>query len=75
MIMMSDNVVVLLSGGDFDGATVSVPGDVVDFYVYSGDMINVYHVDGEKAVFLLDELATNFTIPDNAWSVELIWNV
>lgn len=81
---MLNEVWILLEGGDFVGAKVFIPKDTVDFYVYSGDMINLYHVDEcqistceDKATasFLLDELATNFTIPANAISVEVLWDV
>lgn len=71
---------VFLSGGDFGGATVSVPGDTIYFYVYSGDIINIYHVNPLNelvehiAEFILDETDVTFNIPDNAFSVELTWN-
>lgn len=73
-----------LVGGDFDGALVKVPYAPNEFYVYSGDIINVYavgleNVDGGAsytfvANFLLDETATEHTIPSSMPSVELIWD-
>jgi hypothetical protein len=78
--MINENFAVVLVGGDFDGAGVLIPRgmDTDDFYVYTGDMINVYHHSDEQpgtADFLLDELAVDFAIPEDSYSVELIWNV
>ncbi len=74
--MGNNDVTVFLSGGDFGGATVTVPVGQEDFYVYSGDMINVYHHSKPgTADFLLSDQASNFTIPEEATSTELMWDV
>lgn len=71
---------IALIGGDFNSATVQVPISSLDFYVYSGDIINVYHRDensklGEYvANFLFDANDESFQIPDSAVSIELIWD-